>query len=193
MLYKTCECTNTVLQNTGLRRRARIMPQIKKLRPSTDFLIAFAQGLKSKNLFSTEEAQELLSNAISVAEPFPKVPARKGETATADLDRWMKTFQLAANTDVGLIKIFCNRMETSWKSQNANQKNWLRKEFFPGAMVSQESWAQSTTPPIIPGDNLVLPFWTMALKCYLQHIHEDLHNFMFALRWCGGLDTTKDM
>jgi hypothetical protein len=130
------------------------MPQIKKLRPSTDFLVAFAQGLKSKYLVSIEEAQELLSNAISVAEPFPKLPTRKGGTATADLDRWMKTFQLAANTDKHLVKIFCDRMEASWKNQNANQKNWLRKEFFPGAMVSQESWAQSKTPPILPGDSL---------------------------------------
>jgi hypothetical protein len=175
----------------------RILPQLVSLKPSSAFWQAFATAIreaKEKLPLKADEIDQvirsLISRQISGGEPFPvkSILPNRPDVRTADLGCWISTVKEGGALGDDAIKSYFERMQESWDQMSVSERQWMSRNFLPGAMDHLSNWASSCTPPRLPGDATLEPFWLLSLMCYLEHIKGHHERLVMALRWCGDLE-----
>jgi hypothetical protein len=177
----------------------RIIPQLKGAKARRRFLFGFAEALRtSTDLTSISPAvlngsiTEILAFAIQQARPFPVIKPEGQSKSKANLDDWILTFQLAQKADRQLVNTFCQRMKEALENSSVEKQNWLARVFLPDATNRLDSWARLNAPPMLPGDPLLLPFWSAIVQVYMKRLSDYQEPLVLALHWNGDFDGMKN-
>lgn len=155
----------------------------------------------------TQSLNDIVSHYLSKAELFPRVKYKSKAThygqpqivEKPDIKSWLRTAKLGFDTDARMVAPFFQRMAGEWdklaassQADSERQRRWIRDQFLPAAINHIIAWTQTTTPPILPGDESLLVFWLMVLDCYTATMATHQQQFLAALRWCGGFEVIEN-
>ncbi|KIM21997.1 hypothetical protein M408DRAFT_12274 [Serendipita vermifera MAFF 305830] len=185
----------------ALYLRETILPQLVALKPPSRFWHMFIKALRQVEVDNSADAEafkeviySLVAQQISTCDPFPVhvvINDQSPGVRTADLEVWFSTIEDAIASSEDALKSYFNRMHSSWEKMVPTEKHWMAMNFFPGAMDRLAKWATACTPPRLPGDTTLEPFWILSLICFLEH-HKNQHACLLtALQWCGELKNSQ--
>ena len=170
------------------------------LKPSSTFWLAITLAFRAsdQHLQETGEKEEvvriLTSQEVSTRNPFPFKTAPKDSSGdeTVDLEAWIENIRDAMDVDDIVLKVYLESMKVKWDKMQAIEKQWVARDFLPGAMDRLSDAASGFMPPRLPGDKALASFWLLAITCYLENYDENSSKLLTALRWYGDYESSKE-